>query len=147
MPYTLNQIIKKVEDIATNHKQINSFGFGDLHEFSTEAKAMPCLWMELNTGSIDVEDQSFKYNFSLYFLDLVHKDETNETEVLSDQALIASDVYTLLDDEDNADNFLLEKTAALEFFTERTDDEVSGCKLDIVIKTKFLRKDCEIPTA
>ena len=146
MAYTLNQIVKKLETIATNHKQINSFGFGDLWEYTVSANVHPIFWVELNTAQIDVADQSFKYNFSFYFLDLVHKDETNETEVLSDQALIAQDVYTLLTDDDEADNFLLDNSAAIEFFTEKTDDEVSGCKMDVSIKTFMSRNECEIPT-
>lgn len=146
---SLNQIIKLFQDIATNHNQIQSFGFGDLWEYSanhdglTKNKKTPTFWAVLEDSNIT--DNELTLNFSLLFFDLVKKDEFNETEVLSDTLRIATDVWAVLDSDNFYDNFTLTKTANLQDFTERFDDEVAGWKMSISLRIQGAMDSCSAP--
>ena len=106
MDYTHNQIKNLLSRIATNHNQINDFGFGDTWEQGVKALSFPILWATLNPGSIN--DNEVVLNYSLYFLDLVNRDEANEDEVLSDQLQTAVDVYSILRSDIYQDKFLMD---------------------------------------
>lgn len=142
--YSLNQVKKVLETIATNHKQINSFGFGDIWEFTTESLTMGVMWAELKDSSFSLNGKSLLLSMSLYFMDLVKKDEGNETEVLSDQLQIAGDVISILDADYN-DSFFVDPNVPLTPFTEKSDDEVSGWKADLVLRIPFTKDTCVIP--
>lgn len=142
---TLNQIVAKLRTIANNHYQINSFGFGDSWEVEAdEAKNAPLMWVVAR--GFNVEAKAIVYNLSLMFMDLVDKDERNETEVLSDMGLIASDVLALLDKEAESDVFTILKNNSAEYFTERFDNEWAGVFIDLSIRVNFVRNWCQVPT-
>lgn len=141
---TLNQIIQKFQDIATGHEQINSFGFGDVWEIEASgAKNAPVMWLFWRRS--DTADRTIIHQFSLLFMDLVFKDESNENEVLSDQLQICTDVLALLDDPDYWDDMVIEVTSGIEPFTERFDNEWSGVSVDITLRCPFTRNNCIVP--
>lgn len=143
--YTLNQLVAKLQSIANNHYQIKSFGYGDNWEIEAEgAKNAPVMWA--NCRSFSVDESSITYNFAILFMDLVNKGEENELEVLSDQALIATDVLALLDKEAESDNFRIVKSNTGEFFTERFDNEWAGVLLELSFEIQFTRNWCEVPS-
>ena len=142
---TLNQLISKLETIATNHKQINDFGFGDLWEIEQNRPLKgAAMWSVLRNASRNAKVLSI--SITLVFMDLVNPDERNETEVLSDQLLTATDVLTLLDDDENANDFTIELTNSLEPFTERFSNEWTGWTCDVTFKLNYLSALCEVPT-
>lgn len=145
--YSLNQIKKVLEDIATNHKQINSFGFGDIWEYTAKPQVHPIMWAELKESNITVTEKQLFLSFSLYFMDLVNKDERNETEVLSDQLFTATDVISLLWSQTYEDVFFFGADVQLTPFTEAHDDEVSGWKCDVTFRIPYLRDTCYIPSS
>ena len=67
MIITYNQIMKEFKTFATNHKQINSFGNGDLWEVVERDKLQafnyPLLWMQDNGSS--VQDKAITFNFNV----------------------------------------------------------------------------------
>jgi hypothetical protein len=139
---TLNQIIKQFREIATNHKQINTFGFGDLPEIGKEKDIVyPLMWVLQKSSSIDNNDLRLKYQF--FFSDLVHKDLSNNDEVLSDQLLTALDVIAQL--QHSAYDWEYTQGAQLEPFTGKWSDEVSGWIMDceVVVPSPYNR--CAIP--
>ena len=137
--YTLNQIKKVLSDIATAHKQINSFGFGDIWEYTLETQVHPVMWAELKDSSFNLDGKEFDIVLSLYFMDLVNKDERNETEVLSDQLSIASDVLSTLNNIVYQDYFYVNSGVSITPFTESTDNEVSGWKCDVTLRQTDLQ--------
>lgn len=142
---TLNQIVAKLQTIASNHLQIKTFGFGDSWELEADgAKESPIMWAIAK--GFNIEAKAITYNFTLLFMDLVDKDEANETEVLSDQTLIATDVLSLLDKESESDDFTIIKSNSAEYFTERFDNEYAGVFIDLGIRVNYLRNNCNIPT-
>jgi hypothetical protein len=78
-------------------------------------------------------------------MDLVDKDEANETEVLSDQTLICMDILSKLDEEAESDDFTIIKTNSAQYFTERFDNEWAGVYIDLSIRVNYLRDNCNIP--
>lgn len=143
---TLNQIKNILETIATNHKQINSFGFGDIWEYDIKKFTHPIMWRELKGASVDASVKRITINFSFWFMDLVNKDERNELDVLSDQLLIATDVISTLGLPEYDDDFIISEQSNMENFTEKEDTEVSGWKVDVSFQIPFLQDTCNIPT-
>lgn len=146
---TLNQHIKLFSDFATAHKQINAFDFGDPWEFNVKNgtwqnpdKCYPAM-LVVCTGST-VSGNEITDNYDFIFCDLVHKDESDENEVLSDQKLIALDFLAFLAKADIGQQDLI-KSSSLADFTERFTDEVSGWIASVSIKQHFSYNECEIP--
>jgi hypothetical protein len=140
---TLNQTVKLIKDIAESHDQINTVYFGDVWEFLAQTdNTYPAMFYSL-TGS-QINGKSLDMSFSLFFLDRQLQDETNETEVLSDQLLIAQDIVSMFRhpkfDWEIADNVVLE------FFTENEKDYLAGVKADVTISFPMLSNRCQIPT-
>lgn len=140
---TLNQTVKLIKDIAQSHDQINTVYFGDVWEFLAQTdNTYPAMFYSL-TGS-QINGKSLDMSFSLFFLDRQLQDETNETEVLSDQLLIAQDIVSMLRfpkfDWEIGDNVVLE------FFTENEKDYLAGVKADITISFPMLSNRCQVPT-
>lgn len=140
---TLNQTVKLIKDIAQSHDQINTVYFGDVWEFLAQTdNTYPAMFYSL-TGS-QINGKSLDMSFSFFFLDRQLQDETNETEVLSDQLLIAQDIISMLRfpkfDWEIGDNVVLE------FFTENEKDYLAGVKADVTISFPMLSNRCQIPT-
>ncbi len=140
---TLNQTVKLIKDIAQSHDQINTVYFGDVWEFLAQTdNVYPAMFYSL-TGS-QINGKSLDMSFSLFFLDRQLQDETNDTEVLSDQLLIAQDIISMLRfpkfDWEIGDNVILE------FFTENEKDYLAGVKADVTISFPMLSNRCQIPS-
>jgi len=144
MVITHNQIIKLFSDIATNHKQINDWGFGKNFDIGADRKIIyPLMWGDNNPSSI--QDNVLLSNYSLYFLDRVKQDQSNEDEIISDQLLIAQDVFAILCSDVYSDYFVLTRTAQIsEFFSEYLDDVLVGVKLDIQFRIFYDTNRCQI---
>jgi hypothetical protein len=140
---TLNQTVKLIKDIAQSHNQINTVYFGDVWEFLAQAdNVYPSMFYSL-TGS-QINGKELTMSFSLFFLDRQLIDETNETEVLSDQLLICQDVLAMMKHPNMS--WLLGEASTLEFFTENEKDYLAGIKADINITYPMLMNRCQIPT-
>lgn len=140
---TLNQTIKLINDLASSHEQINTVYFGDVWEFLAQAdNVYPAMFYSL-TGS-SISGKQLDLNFSLYFLDRQLQGEENETEVLSDQLLIAQDIVSMMRfpkfDWEIGDN------VTLEFFTEKEEDYLAGVKADVTVSFPMLSDRCQVPT-
>lgn len=142
---TLNQIKSVLETIATNHKQINDFGFGDIWEYTLNSEVHGVMWASISNTSADLQAKEVVLGLTLWFMDLVNKDERNELEVLSDQLQVATDVLSLLNSPTHHDDFFVSNSVTMEHFTEREDTEVSGWKVDLSLRIPFVKDTCYIP--
>ena len=85
----------------------------------------------------------FETNINLFFCDLVHKDESNETEVLSDMLKVCQMFYAdLVYDLNNLDATDVSLTSSMTPFTEKFDDEVSGIEMTITIQQFYNKSIC-----
>lgn len=144
MKRTLNQINTLLEGIATAHQQINSYGIGDLYDLvANGAVTYPLMFTVINPSQIN--DKQMSLNLSLLFMDLVHKDQKNELEVLSDQLQIGMDVIAQLRAPIYEDWFIVGNSVAIEDFTERFNDEVAGYKVDLTLNLSEQFNLCALP--
>jgi hypothetical protein len=141
---TLNQTIKLIREIALSHDQINTVYFGDVWEFLAQSdNVYPAMFYSL-TGS-SISGKNLAMDFSLFFLDRQLQDETNETDVLSDQLLIAQDIFAMF----NYPKFdwEIDTDVSIEFFTENEKDYLAGVKFDITLNYPMLNDRCQVPSA
>jgi hypothetical protein len=164
--FTLNQAVKRLREIAINHGQLNPlqlteadfshFGYGDLWEVGSVltdegnviTEKFPLVWCNVVNANTtgDGFTALLAISFQVLFMDLVHKDETNERDVLSDTLLIATDYINELQDNEQ---FLLHKyvvdiNGSLEPFTEKFDQEVSGWSMNITFNIAY-SINCAVP--
>ena len=148
---TINQLVSVFKDIATRHYQINGFGVGDSWEIGADKAYMhPVLWVNpvtANMPSTDTGYKTFEINFDVRVFDLVHKDESNENDVLSDTIDILKDIIVEFKGHPYYVNSQLNIIDDINFeaFTEEFDEEVSGWLCEISLMTPVLTSFCGIP--
>jgi hypothetical protein len=150
---TYNQILTVLEDVATRHYQINNFGIGDKWEIGTNTLTYPVLWVNpisarMERGNNDTY-ASFEVSLKLKVLDLVHKDESNEDDVLNDTLEILRDIVTEFSQHPYyvQSRFEIVDNVSFTPFTENTDEECSGWMVDIRLRTPNIRSFCGIPVS
>lgn len=143
MKKNLKEIIGDLETFTTNHKQLNSFGFGNPDNITNADHVYPMMWVSLvpsTTGNM------VTVNFEIYIIDLLKQDKENLVEVLNDTLLIGNDVVAkYFDDEDEYDFTLNEDGVEITPFEAEFDDFTAGWIFDIEIEVQNDLNDCEIP--
>lgn len=141
---SLNQLIQLFEDKKANHTILSkgTFYFGDPWEFAQSNEITYPFWGCTLNNSV-INGNLATTNFQFFFCDLVHKDESNETDVLSDLQLIAMDIYSQLKyDLENYYDSTVNDSAQLNDFTARFNDEVSGWELSFNINQFYDQSTC-----
>ena len=153
MKVSYNQVIKQLNDFATNHKQVKSFGNGDLWEVVQHDQLTnfnyPLLWVVDQAASMG--DGDFTWNFQVIVMDIVRKDESNENEVKSDCVQILIDLVAYFEQLNNELNNVnwnqvqLVRSGSVELFTERFEDELSGASIQLGLRFPQNYNYCEVP--
>lgn len=143
---TYNNTIQLFDNIATAHKQINTFGTGELWEVNgiikPELKGF-ILWVApVNTT---ITDQTTIRTFTVLVMNIVKKDKSDEQEVLSDSEQILIDIIKIFRNEDEAYELVGDPT--LFPFKEDFGDWLTGYRTDLVIQTDFNNNYCDLPIA
>lgn len=141
---TLNNVIQELNDIATTHDQINHFFFGNTWDFATSGTVnYPAMIAELEPAIL--EGSTLTHTFKIYIGDLVQKDSSNKTEVLSDCLLIALDVIYQL--QSNSYDWVLQNknSITLNDFEDSLDCELYGYWFQIKLKLSSPYDRCAIP--
>jgi hypothetical protein len=140
---TLNQIVKQITAFGNNHEQIKFVYFGDVWErLSNGEVTYPAMFFNLNDAQILAKQ--IQYNFSIYVMDRMLMEETNETEVLSDMTLVGQDMVASL--RDHIYNWVVSDNMSVTFFTESDPDYLAGLKIDFSLTLSSLNDTCQIPT-
>lgn len=141
---SLNQIIAELEDFATAHWQIHTFGHGDVWEISPQSSGIvyPVLWMVPQTATPTLNEVVDE--FTVLCMDLVDSGERNETEVLSDTRQIILDVCAYYR-QTHTNSYIIEFGGSIQPFTERDPERVSGHSLTIRIKQPHDYNLCAVP--
>ena len=153
MKVSYNQVIKQLNDFATNHKQVKSFGNGDLWEVVQHDQLTnfnyPLLWVVDQAASMG--DGDFTWNFQVIVMDIERKDESNENEVKSDCVQILIDLVAYFEQLNNELNNVnwnqvqLVRSGSVELFTERFEDELSGASIQLGLRFPQNYNYCEVP--
>ena len=143
MGLTLNQIVKQITEFGNTHEQIKFVYFGDVWErLSNGEVTYPAMFFSLVDAQILAKQ--IQYNFSIYVMDRMLMEETNETEVLSDMTLIGQDMVAEL--RDPIYNWIASDNMTLSFYTESDPDYLAGVKIDFTLTLSSLNDTCQIPT-
>jgi hypothetical protein len=149
MALSLNQIQSRIRSLALSHLQVNSFYFGDPHEFDINGEIVyPACFCELLPGSISRTDHQKRFNVRMYFLDLVgvsENTEANETEVLSDMDQVATDFISMLMYSEYEADWEIEPVGNVVPVTEALGDMAAGAYLEVGILVDFLADRCQVP--
>jgi hypothetical protein len=149
MVLTLNQIIKRLKDLQESHRQLNTFFFGDPHEFDANGENIyPALFVQSQPGTVDRINRLTTFNFKLFFYDLVGvstNTEGNELEVQSDMASVAQDFLAMLMYSGYRYDWVIKDSSSFELKTEQLNDMVAGVVVDISISVDFLADVCQAP--
>jgi len=147
---TLNQIITRIQSLVSSNVLLSngSFYFGDPWEYTASqisgGMKYPFVGARLVNSNINGTNANvFETNINLFFCDLVHKDESNETEVLSDMLKACQMFYAdLTDDLNDYDGTDVSLNSSMTPFTEKFDDEVSGIEMTITIQQFYNKSIC-----
>lgn len=144
---TLNQEIEILKNFSLKHKSLNSFYFGDEWETdSTITPTYPLMNAILQGSSLTNNIVSRKY--LIIISDLVNKDESNESQVLSDCELMCYDLVNYLRSIANLGTlgaFNVSKDISLTDFTERGDSEVAGHFFELTTNNHIGNYSCDLP--
>lgn len=141
---SLNQLVQSFTLIGNAHQQIKTFGFGQIYHIATSGTInYPVMWAELD----HVEDESHTTNYfvNFYVMDVVQNDRSNETNVLSDCILIATDIIAELKHPDWTFDVVVNESVKIDYYTEGMTDKVAGVKWNMMIKIETPDDTCAIP--
>jgi hypothetical protein len=144
---TLNQIVKELTTIGNAHEQINFVYFGDVWErLSNGEVTYPAMFFTLTGANVGAKE--IAYSFSLYFMDRMLMEETNETEVLSDMTQVAGDIVAQLryPKDYSIVTWTLNQNLPVTFYTESDPDLLAGVKLDATLAVPFINNRCQVPS-
>jgi hypothetical protein len=140
---TLNGLLKLIKDTAENHAQVHNYHFGDVWEYLQQGKVNHCsVLCTLNNVRFSVSQAVC--TFSIYVMDWVANDESNEQEVLSDTLSIIRDIYAELRNDSLAID--VDEAPSLTPFVEAFEDFLAGFKMDIDIAFDMELDRCAVPT-
>jgi hypothetical protein len=116
--------------------------FGDVWErLSNGEVTYPAMFFTLIDAQILAKQ--IQYNFSIYVMDRMLMEETNETEVLSDMTLVSQDIVANLRYPQY--NWIVGDNMPMSFYTESDPDYLAGVKIDISLTLSSLNDTCQIP--
>ena len=140
---TLGQVQTALEAIATNHRQINSYGSGELYDIVTSGDtAYPLMYTMLENSTIGSRVESLV--FTILVMDIVKGGRVNEDEVASDMLEIVKDIIAQLQHPSYTWEFD-EQNVTIEPFTERFTDSVTGYSFKVTLLLPFAFDRCVIP--
>lgn len=138
------QIILDWEQFALAHKQVNSFGFGDITQLTDDVitkvePLYPRLYFQPQTASIGQNQMDIKWLVTI--CDKVDDDLSNQQDVWSDTLEIAKDLYSkaYLSDYDVAWDALLTP------WFQETQSVLAGWTFVMTIQQKFDFNRCVLP--
>jgi len=146
---TLNQIHAQIVTLANAHFQIAEVGMGTIAELQGKPDRLyPLLWLSNEGGSL--EDNYKVDNIRLTMFGRViageegQDDDASEIEVLSDMQLILLDFLNYFHQQ-HGQEYVTDKAATLEHFTERTNDRTAGYSCVLELKQFYDWNKCQIP--
>ena len=145
MALTLNNLVSKLEEFVTNHEILNSWYFNDPWYGLKDGESIqyPMMFGRLKPSRLGINTDFT--TFEIFVCDRVKKDKLNETEAASNTKSLAKDLLSYLKQTQWTEFLNVKTDVTLEHFFESFDDEVTGCKFDLEIKTAFEWDLCSVP--
>ena len=141
---SLNQKIQLFEDKKANHDILSNgtFFFGNPNDIGMSEEVTYPLWFCWIENST-INGNNLVTSFKFGFMDLVHKDISNQTDVLSEQQLIALDIYSQLKyDLENYYDATVNTSASLTDVIAGRNDEFTGWEMAFDINEFYDQSVC-----
>lgn len=140
---TYNNIINAFATFASEHSQINSFGYGSIEDVgATQVKQYPYLFVSPKSSILGDGYATLKFNILL--MDKLKEDNTNEQEIHSDVLSIIGDFRSWLD-RSSYSEFSVTEQNNIYPFSQRFGDYVAGWTYELELKTEMINGLCNIP--
>jgi hypothetical protein len=146
--------------LADHHKQLNSFGFGSVEDFTYwtesrdkadnpnfQAPIYPLLYVV--PGEVQQNFGYMNYTFTIIVSDIIERDLANQTDVLSDTNQILDDIISQfrLSVSDSLGNFnneyYLDESIVCTPFLEKYDDLLGGWTAELPIEIRIPLNRCD----
>lgn len=149
MNLTLNQVYRKIEQLAQSHKQINSVRIGNPIDYLANGDLVyPALLVNVVRGTNSRSEKKNIYNFDFLFCDIenvAQNAKENQTELLSDLTSIANDFKQILSGVDYWYDWQVGENSSFEYLEEYFKDQVVCCKLSLEIGVWNDTGYCDMP--
>ena len=146
---TLNQTVKRIENICKAHNQVRTFGKGLVSDFLTDhTTKYPAIFLQDSGGSISTVGHRTTLNYKLFFADLVNVSQdtnANEQDVQSDMVSIAMDIVAQMTS-GGYNDWKISADNSLQLFVENDNDMHAGCIVDVSVSFMFSQNTCSIPS-
>lgn len=147
---TLNQVLKRLEAIATSHEQVNHYFCGSFDEFLDGSDvSYPAIFGEINkTSSISLSNRQANYSFSFHFFDLMDiaaNSLNNEFDVKSDMISVAMDFIALLNYPGYAHSWTISEDISVKIRDFQLQDLCAGVSISLNIGTRYDANLCQVP--
>lgn len=137
-------VLDEFEEFANLHKQIESYGFGDIEQLTNDiiTKQEPKYpRMYVLPDSTHIQPGHIHLGWRVFFVDKLNNDISNFTEVLSDQLEIVKDFFAKL----YLSDFEAGWEATVTPFYEKTETILSGWIIDFHFIQKYNYDRCVLP--
>jgi hypothetical protein len=146
---TLKQVIRRLEGIATAHRQIKTVFVGDFDEFLSNGEIVyPACFIELaEQATISKVDRQTTYGFTIHFFDLLDlsvDSAANEFEAKSDLSSIAQDYMALLNYSEYKD-WDISESNQMKVAKYQLADVTVGVSVNCNISTRYNSNRCQVP--
>ena len=141
---TLEQIRLLFLEIATKHKQINGFFFGDFNRATSE-KTLKYPLLLVDTVSANITKNGVAFTFQITIADSVLKGYENLNETFDDTIIVLKDVLDTMRSPKWKAFSSLQDSAQAERFYQKGADEVGGWYCRPVLTIHSPKDLCSIP--
>lgn len=141
-----NQLINYISGFSQSHQQVMEFnnGFrGKINTAVTSNNNFPLLFVEPLSHTYNNWVQT--YTIRVYCMDVLQKDLSNETEVISDTLQILNDLCKYIIDDATDEFDLVNQTPICIPYTNSYVDYLGGWFIDLTITVRIVVGDCDIP--
>lgn len=143
MRKTLKQIINIFEDFANDHLVINSFECNPINFNFADNRDYPLMFVEIGDstptpGNIDI-------NMNVYFLDIMKRDKSDYTQVLSNTLKMCLDFYSIFNNNETDYGVLFKDEARATPWLFQSEDNAIGHRMSIVVQCIFDVNESNVP--
>ena len=137
-------IVKDFQKFADLHKQVNSFGFGDITQLTNDIitkkePLYPRMYIVPEESRFDPNHMHIQWN--VVVSDIVNSDLSNQQDVLSDTLEIIKDLFSKI----YLSEYESDWDASVEPFLEQYETTLAGWTLHLSITQKFDFNRCVLP--
>jgi hypothetical protein len=142
---TLNQIIKKLIEIASGHKMVRTAKHvkaEDFIVFDYKDVEYPAVWYTLNTSSITGKEKT--YQILVTIADIHHVENMDELEMQSDCEQIGHDLLAQVGWD--LQEWVMERSFNFEYFRQGQEDILAGVTFEMSLKLPIIYNACQVPS-